>query len=231
MVKDIHFESTISGKFGYLAAGVSAPGMGVPRVPTSPEAFPIADVGGVPILVLAAEGGASKPGYYGEIVALITWSNIKLRLAYNFEPDYQCYQITWGIFTGKLEEKLVGEKSHWIASITFTEGTTLGGIIETFISWATGSRFGLGAPWNILNSISLSNFSLVFDITAGTVAFQINIGPIEMGFARLTAITVQYNNDKANPKDNGVQINIVGSFRWQDEPSQPLNWDELADRR
>ena len=224
-LKDIHFESTISGKFGYLAAGMPAPGMGVPRVPTSPEPFPIADVGGRSVLVLAAEGGASKPGYYGEIVALITWSNIKLRLAYNFEPDYQCYQITWSIFTGKLEQKLVDKKPHWIASISFTEGTTLGGMIETFISWATGSRFGLGAPWNILNSISLSNFSLVFDITAGTVAFQINIGPIEMGFARLTAITVQYNNDKANPKDNGVQINIVGSFRWQDDPSQPLNWD------
>ena len=83
-LKDIHFESTISGKFGYLAAGTSAAGMGVPRVPTSPEPFPIANAGGVPILVLAAEGGASKPGYYGEIVALITWSNIKLRLAYNF---------------------------------------------------------------------------------------------------------------------------------------------------
>ncbi|WP_157043214.1 hypothetical protein [Rhodopseudomonas palustris] len=224
-LKDINFESTIIGKFGYLAAGAPVVGMGVARVPISPELFPIVDANGRHALVRAVEGGAAKPGYYGEIAALITWSNIKLRLAYSFEPNYQCYLITWGIFTGKLEEKLVDQKPHWIASIGFTEGTTLGGMIETFISWATGSRFGLAAPWNVLNSISLSNFSLVFDITAGTVSFQINIGPIEMGFARLTAISVQYNNDKANPKDNGVRVNIVGEFRWQDNPSQPLNWD------
>lgn len=222
---DITFQSSVEGKFGYRAAEAVSRNLGVPRLRTSPAAFPILAGDGAVVMATAAGDGPAKAGYYGEVVALITWANIELKLAYNFEPGVQKYQITWGVFVGTLEPKDIGGTTHWIASVGFTEDTTLGGIIETFISWATGSRFGLSAPWNVLNTIPLSNFSLEFDITAGTVAFRIDIGPIELGFARLEAIRVRYNNDKANPSDNGVQVEIEGSFRWQDDPSQPLGWD------
>lgn len=221
----ISFESTVQGKFGYRAADAGTR-LGVPRLRTSPAAFPIlAEDGRGVVLATAAEDGPAKDGHYGEVVALIDWANIELALSFNFEPGVQKYQITWGIFTGTLTQKEVEGAPHWIADVGFTESTTLGGIIETFISWATGSRFGLSAPWSVLNNIPLSNFSLEFDITAGTVAFRVDIGPIELGFARLDAIRVRYDNDKANPSDNGVLVEIEGSFRWQDDPDTPLGWD------
>lgn len=221
----INFESTIEGKFGYKAKEGSNR-LGLPRLRTSPAAVPIRMEGGLRVVSARAVGdGASKAGYYGEVAALINWANIELTLAYNFAPGVQQYQLTWGIFTGTLNSKKIDDVTHWITEITFSEGTTLGGMIETFISWATGSSFSLASPWNVLDNIPLSDFGLEFDITAGTVAFRVDIGPIELGFARLDAIKVRYNNNNTKPSKNSVLVEIEGAFRWQDSPSEPLSWD------
>jgi LysM repeat protein len=167
---------------------------------------------------------AKKIGWFGELNAEIKWRGIELTIFYNFDPTYKSYGIIWGFLTGKIEQKLVDGTLHDIATLQFTESASLGAMIETMISWATGSKFGLASPWSALNSVVLSGLSLSYDFTAGTVAFNIAIGPIELGFARIDSISVKYDSSPL-PGDNKVMVTINGSFRWQSDPSKPLGWD------
>jgi hypothetical protein len=164
-------------------------------------------------------------GPYGEINAAITWRGIALTVFYNYKPGYESFGIVWGEITGKIEKKLVGGQEHEVATLQFTRGTTLGGLIEKMVSWATGSQFGLSAPWSVLDSIPLNALSLVYDFTAGQVSFDVAIGPIELGFARIDGISVTYVSGSENPDDDGVKVELRGSFRWQSNPDDPLSWN------
>ncbi|HVI47966.1 MAG TPA: LysM peptidoglycan-binding domain-containing protein [Chitinophaga sp.] len=172
--------------------------------------------------LLSAQIVTPEKGYFGTLSAKITWENISLTVFYDFNPTYQAYGIRWGILEGKIVENKNGDQ---IATLSFTKSTTIGSMVETMISWATGSSFNLSSPWNILNSIPLNNLSLEYNFTKKQVGFNVNIGPIEMGFARIDGIRITYKSNQPDPADNGVQIELNGSFRWQDDPNKPLAWD------
>ncbi len=163
----------------------------------------------------------NKIGYFGTVSAVVTWENIEITVFYDFNPDYKSFGITWGI----LEGKLTTTQGETTATLGFTKSTTIGSIAETMIGWATGSDFSLSSPWNILNSIPLNKLQLEYNFTKKQVGINVGIGPIEMGFARIDAITIQYKSNQPNPDDNGVQVELKGSFRWQQDPSQPLGWN------
>lgn len=166
-----------------------------------------------------------KPvGYYGTINARIEWNGIKLDVFYDFDPTYKAFGITWGLLTGKIEQKIIEGKTHNIASLSL-KSTTLGSLVETMISWATGQQFGLASPWNVLNNIPLNNLALVYDFTDETVKFEINIGPINMGFAVIEAISVSYNSKAPKPEDNGVIVELKGKFLWQSNPNSLPPWN------
>jgi LysM repeat protein len=171
--------------------------------------------------------GGDKPGRYGCVAAAVSWHNIDLLLKFNYDPDYQKFSITWNGLVGEIEKTVLDGKTHYLATLTFQHSVTLGSLIETCVSWATGVKFGLGAPWNILDEVSLSGLELKYDFTDKTVKFNVAINPIELGFARLDGISVSYQSGQLNPEDNGVLVAITGSFRWQDQdtPSQRLEWD------
>ena len=103
---------------------------------------------------------------------------------------------------------------QWTGKFKFTDNTTLGTLIEAMVSWITGVKFGLEAPWSVLNDISLSNLELDYNFTTGNVTFKVNIGPIELGICRIDSIDVNYASGQANPKDNGVNVSLNGSFAW-----------------
>jgi hypothetical protein len=197
---------------------------GAPTLPP-PQTHALVEISRGRCVMLPAPPPPPRPGPYGEIGARIQWRGIDLKVFYNFDPDYRAYGITWGIFTGEIETKLVEGKEHQLATLSISEGFTLGDMVETMVSWATGSAFGLGAPWNVLSSIPFSAFSLTYDFTAGKVYLNVNLGPIELGFARIDAITLTYNSGAENPDDNGVLVALKGSFRWQSNPDAPLGWD------
>ena len=169
--------------------------------------------------------GGEKKGRYGYVKAAVSWHNINLLLGYDFDPVYQAFSITWNGLVGKIEEKLIDGKKHQRATLTFTDAVTLGSIIETCVSWATGTKFGLAAPWNILDEVSFSGLALTYDFTDKTVQFDVKINPIELGFARLEGLAVSYQSGRSKPEENGVLVTIKGSFRWQDDPNKPLGWD------
>lgn len=165
--------------------------------------------------------------FYGAISAEVQWRNIDMTVFYNFDPKVKQYGIQWWKLVGVLNIKdLPNGQKQKTAILKFIESTSIGEMIETMIGWATGSNFGLGAPWDLLNKITLDNLSLTYDFTAGSVSFNVAIGPIELGFARITSIGVAYHSDKNNPANNGVLVNLEGTFFWQtDDPQKPISWD------
>jgi hypothetical protein len=46
-----------------------------------------------------------------------------------------------------------------------------------FVSWATGSRFGLTAPWNVLDEISLDGLVLSFNFETKDVRLTKPLDP------------------------------------------------------
>lgn len=167
-----------------------------------------------------ADPEPGKAGYFGTVSAIVTWEEIEITVFYDFAPGYKSFGIAWGILEGKLISN--GETT---ATLGLRESTTIGSIAETMIGWATGSKFSLSSPWSVLNSIPLNNLQLVYNFTTKQVGFDLDIGPIEMGFARIDKIYITYKSNQKDSDDNGVQVELKGSFRWQQDPGEPLGWD------
>ena len=100
------------------------------------------------------------------------------------------------------------------------DNKSIGEMVETFVSWATGAEFGLAAPWNVLNSFSLSNVELVYNFSKKRVGFNIGIGPVDFGFFTLKGVALKYDPQS---KDAKVEISVQGSFVWQS--GDALSWD------
>lgn len=145
---------------------------------------------------------------YGEISAEISWNNIDLLLTYEFNSDEKksIYKITWGNITGDYDS------TTKTAKLKFVNSTTLGSMVEIMVSWATGSKFSLSSPWNLLDKIPLSNFELVYNFSDGTVALNLNIGPIDLGFATINSIGLSYDKDPEDAKRKRVMINLDADF-------------------
>lgn len=178
--------------------------------------------GGETSAVTAAAQDDAPALPFGHISAEIQWHGITLDAGYDYAPDTQSYQITWEGLTAALKQQPVDGTEHWIADVTLSDSTTLGSMVETFVSWVTGYRFGLAAPWNLLDDISLSGLVLTYDFTAGSVSFTVNVGPIELGFCTITGVGLTYNTSPG-PNDHKVAVVIDGSFAWTGGGN--LSWD------
>ncbi|SHL38756.1 hypothetical protein SAMN05444266_103162 [Chitinophaga jiangningensis] len=167
-------------------------------------------------------------GYFGTGQADIIWQNISLTVYYNFDPKVKKFGIKWGPLEGEIITTTNPDKTT--ATLRFTQSTTIGSMVETMVEWATGSKFSLGAPWNILDSIALNNLVLTFNFTDKQVGLQIDLNPINIGLfginiATITGFKLSYNSDQPDPNQNGVQVQLLGSFLWQQDKSKPLGWD------
>ncbi|MHA7777313.1 LysM peptidoglycan-binding domain-containing protein [Roseibium sp. M-1] len=202
------FETVITGRFGQ--GQVEQTARMFARMGSRALVPVLNDAGAIVPLIGAARNSdrlAAQDGKYGVVTADILWNNIELQLYFNYAPDKRLYGFYWGILHGEIDS------STDTATMTFTEGTTLGAMVETFISWLTGSKFGLGAPWNLLNKIKLSNFKLIWNFKNNTVQFDIEIGPIDLIFARIDSFGIKYEPTGAN---KGVNVTLKGSFPWMD---------------
>ncbi|MEG4595014.1 LysM peptidoglycan-binding domain-containing protein [Microcoleus sp. F8_C2] len=216
-----NFEDKIAVKIGYNGGRSS---LGLPSIRTSKAVMPVLlNSEGQRVLLTPVKD--KKTGWFGEIKADIKWNGIDINVFYDFEPSSKNFGITWGSLTGKIEDKQIDKKTHKVATLKFTESTTLGSMVEIMVFWATGSKFGLGAPWNILDSIILKDLSLTYDFTDKKVYFTLDISPIELGFARIESVSLSYNSGSAKAHENGVFITLNGKFFWQTDPSAPINWD------
>lgn len=210
-------------------------------------------------LLSAERATAATPGLYGTIGLNIYFNSIPATVLFNFDPDTKSFELNWIGFTVKVEQKApdaallslpdVGliradantrmavaadPAQQWIATFTLPD-KSLGEMVEMFISWATGSQFGLASPWNLLDHISLADFELQWNFSTNQVTFKVNVGPINLGFANIKAIGVNY--DSQNSRQRSVNVTIEGSFLWDIEidanartgvttaGDQQLTWD------
>lgn len=169
---------------------------------------------------------AEVPGKFGRLDLEVIWQNIDLTVWFDYNPKIKQYGITWGLLEGVVDGP-DPTTQDWTATLGFKQNTTLGSMIETMVSWATGSKFGLESPWSFLNAIPLSNLALKYTFNQTTpsrnkVSFAVTIGPINLGFARIDSIDVGY---QSTGEDRGVMVTLNGSFFWQSDPSTPLEWD------
>ena len=163
--------------------------------------------------------GSVPAGPFAELNFNILWNNIALDIFFNYNPSVQSYGFIWGRLNGKVTK----QNNEWVGTLSYSG--TIGDIISSMISWATGSSFGLSAPWNVLNNISISNVALLYNFTTNKVSFQVNIGPVKLSFATIDKIVVDYKSGQQNPDDNGVKVELRGSFLWQSNPQTPVKWD------
>jgi LysM repeat protein len=144
---------------------------------------------------------AKANGKYALLTADILWENIELTVFYEYAKTHSHFGITWGLFSAEVDDDQT-------ATIKFTDTTTLGAMVETFVEWMTGAKFGLAAPFDLLNDIKLSDFELKWNFKNKTVSFTIDIGPIDILIATVTGITLTYN------KTAGVSVELDGHFLW-----------------
>jgi hypothetical protein len=154
------------------------------------------------------------------------WEGLDVRLWLEYGEDAQKYGITWGILTGELDHD--STTGDWTAALHLGDGVTLGSLVETLISWATGSKFGLESPWSVLNDISLSGVGLTYtfnsdDPSRNHATLTVGVGPIDLGFARIDSIGISYESSASG---RGVMVSLSGSFPWNQEGSGGLGpWD------
>jgi LysM repeat protein len=168
---------------------------------------------------------------FASINADTTWWGVPITFGYEYSTS-SSYTVTWAESNGT---SIVGTISKpdadWIATIAFTGSTTVGGLVESFVSWATGYAYGLASPWNLLDDISLSGLELQFDFTAKTVGLTVNFG-IDLGFCSISGATLTYNAGDTLPAGTDrVSFALNGNFPWNagssdaDNSTNKLSWD------
>ena len=185
----------------------------------------------IPDFALSAsvELGRSETGaYQGSLSAQFDWHSIDILLRYDFDTEskYQGYSISWAGVTGLLTQD---EKKTWSAKLTLS-GYSLGGLVETFISWATRTKFGLAAPWNLLNDHSLDSFELTFNLTTKDVMLGYELPTeINLGLAKITKLNLTYQAQPGEGQRKKVGIELEGAFFWEIDPKHgnrnKLAWD------
>ncbi|HET7015008.1 MAG TPA: hypothetical protein VFI65_13920 [Streptosporangiaceae bacterium] len=154
--------------------------------------------------------GRAQDRFFARVDTLWDWHGAEIVFFYDYDVNVHSFGLEWagleGLVTGP-------DAGLWTATLTFADTVTIGSIIETMVTWATGSAFALEAPWSFLNGIPLSNLSLKYTFSGGgtnQVQFSVDIGPIELGFGRIDSIGVVYD-DEAERK---VAVTLDGSFAW-----------------
>jgi len=217
-----NFQSIITGKFG---SGTGTTTQLFSTIPESKAVVPVLGSNGMlepmqkrPMLTAEIEGGA--PTSYGNVSAQIIWNSIDLTVFYNYAPGSNTYGFMWGPLMAEIDSV------KKIATLKFTESTSLGAMVETFISWLTGSKFGLGAPWNLLDKITLSNFEIVWSFKENeeSVTFSVDVGPIDLIFAKVTGFKIEYVPTGQTAKQ-GVNVALEGKFLWLQGNQDSLGWD------
>lgn len=165
---------------------------------------------------------------YGKIGAGIVWGHTELDFWYDYYGEGgACFGISCtGLGTATLQKK--SEEEGWVAKLVLDESVTLGSIVCRLIQWLTGREYGLEAPWNVLDKISLGGEGLEFHMKTGRTKVSLNLHDLDIGIATLSKINLCYEPDQANNGvKKGVFVTLEGKFLWmkEEEQKEPLSWD------
>ncbi|HEY6331464.1 MAG TPA: hypothetical protein VI756_19215, partial [Blastocatellia bacterium] len=155
----------------------------------------------------------AQPGPFGRLETTWTWEGISILLWFDYKPGLKSFGFTWEFLEAEVKQD-PKQDNDWIGTLRFSKDVTVGYLVGKMVSWITGSEFGLEAPWSFLNGISLGGLELVYNFTKKIVSFKVKIGPIDLGFARIESIDINYQSGQKDPKNNGVMVTLTGSFPW-----------------
>jgi LysM domain len=115
---------------------------------------------------------------------------------------------------------------HYVLTITL-RGFTVGGLLESIVNLINPNlNYHLDAPWDFLNSVDLSRFSLLLDPTENRIElnFRVDLG---VTFMRVDSVGVVYDRSTGDPS---VRFKLTGQFldkTYTDD--KPLTWDAIND--
>ncbi|MCK1387637.1 LysM peptidoglycan-binding domain-containing protein [Bradyrhizobium sp. 21] len=116
------------------------------------------------------------------------------------------------------------EPEHQVVTLQLG-GVTVGGILEYLVNLASPTvGYSLPAPWNILNSIDLSRFTLTLDPTDNVVEF-VYLANADLVFMRLDTIGIRYKRGEGG----GVSLILTGDLLGQPYDGDDLSWDVIND--
>jgi hypothetical protein len=112
------------------------------------------------------------------------------------------------------------EPRHQVISLQLG-GVTIGGILEYLVNLAAPTLgYSLDPPWDILNQIELSRFTLTLDPQASTVEL-VYAANADLVFMRLDTIGVRYKRGE----NSGVSLILTGSLLGKPYTGDDLAWD------
>src|SRR5262249_39514809 len=97
---------------------------------------------------------------------------------------------------------------HYVLTITL-RGFTVGGLLESIVNLINPNlNYHLDAPWDFLNSIDLSRFSLLLDPKENRIElnFRVDLG---VTFMRVDSVGVIYDRSTGDPS---VRFKLTGQF-------------------
>ncbi|MQY09298.1 LysM peptidoglycan-binding domain-containing protein [Actinomadura macrotermitis] len=155
------------------------------------------------------------PGYFARLETEVAWEGVRLGVWWDYNPEVNAFGITWNGLQGKITGP-AKDTGDYTAELGLAADATLGSVIEAMVSWVTGQRFALAAPWSFLNAVRPGDLALTYrfnpaDRSHNQIGFKIGIGPIDVGFARIDGIGVTY---QSTGPDRGVLVTLNGFFPW-----------------
>ncbi|MEI2384418.1 hypothetical protein [Breoghania sp. JC706] len=139
------------------------------------------------------------------------------------EPTYQ-FRVSFDGVWFQASTSWRGEdpNRHQVISLQLG-GVTIGDILEYLVNLAAPTLgYSLDPPWDILNRIELSRFTLTLDPQESTVEL-VYAANADLVFMRLDTIGVRYTRGE----NSGVSLILTGSLLGQRYDGDDLEWDVI----
>lgn len=157
--------------------------------------------------------------FQGNIIGYTTLNDVlTIGLGYTFSSDPAAAGLITVLFDGI---KGTYNTTNGDINITF-QNQSLGGII-THLMQTIDASFALYPPWDFLNDINLSGFSMTFNVPKKTASITY-AASIDLGFLKINGFTLKKAPDPVTGISS-VTINIDGTFLGMstNSPASPLN--------
>ena len=180
-------------------------------------------------LSASASFGRRKPGandgdFYACIEADLDWNGILLKAWFDYYLGTGSFGITCESLTAAMSKTARG----WEAELRLNGEISVGDMVEKMVGWCTKSPAPLESPWNVLYKVRLlPGTGLKYNFTTSEVGLVMDLGEIDLGFARITSVSLLYTgkSDASGGRERGVVVELGGEFFWRtDAQTEPLSW-------
>lgn len=165
----------------------------------------------------------------GSLSGTFTISRLTVTAGVSFLDKTTTYmfEVLWDGVGVRAETRTLEQPTRHQALAITLRGLTLGGVVEYLIRLANpNANFRLEPPWNVLNSIDLSKFTLVVDPKYQSVELTYEVG-LDLGFMSVKTVGLRYDRSSGT---GTVKYVLTGNMLGKPyTPGAPLTWDAVND--